>query len=228
MKNLQLGGNRYKDKPIRGFAIVDDKDYRKLSKYKWYLSKLGYPVRGVYKFGKVTKVYLHTEILGKKTGYQVDHINGNKSDNRRKNLRFVTQRHNTRNRDIRGYIKTKNGKYLAFISVARTRINIGTFATEKEAIKARKDAEIEYWGENSLRYRTKTTTNSVEKQINISDILVERQKFICEICGVVNSHRIAGKRFCGDQKQVGTCAYKHIQKIRYEWAKKWRQKKIKK
>jgi hypothetical protein len=35
-------------------------------------------------------IYLHILLMGKKQGLMIDHINRNKLDNRRENLRFVT------------------------------------------------------------------------------------------------------------------------------------------
>ena len=41
--------------------------------------------------------YLHNKILPKKEGYYVDHINGDRLDNRPENLRYVTPSQNARN-----------------------------------------------------------------------------------------------------------------------------------
>lgn len=87
----------------------------------------------------------------------VDHINGDKLDNRRANLRVVTCQTNQANRRYPnknntsgargvGYIAALN-KWRAQIMSNRKTIHIGLFPTKEEAIKARKQAELAYYGE---------------------------------------------------------------------------------
>lgn len=75
----------------------------------------------------------------------IDHINGNRSDNRIENLRDVNYRINNENRKVikanklhskfLGVGKCK-GKYRARINVKGVAIHIGTFETEEEAYNA--------------------------------------------------------------------------------------------
>jgi hypothetical protein len=98
MKHIQLT-NGY-------FAIVDDEDYERLSKYSWYILKKKngqiYARRGLNIFinGKrtVKTVYMHRVITQPHSKLYVDHINGNGLDNRRFNLRTVTNTENLANR----------------------------------------------------------------------------------------------------------------------------------
>ena len=72
------------------------------------------------------------------TGYDIDHINRNRLDNRRENLRVVTRAINLRNNEAKGitYDKSRN-KWSAKVSRNNRTINLGRFPTEELAIEAR-------------------------------------------------------------------------------------------
>lgn len=57
----------------------------------------------------------------------------------------------TRNKKlgVKGVYITSYGKYSSYINVNKTKINLGNFKTLEEAKKARKDAELKYWGKSS-------------------------------------------------------------------------------
>lgn len=87
---------------------------------------------------------------------QIDHINGIKTDNRICNLREATNSQNGKNLGISKANKTgykgvcfdkPNNKWRAYIRVNGKMINIGRFANIEDAIKARKLAEQQYFGE---------------------------------------------------------------------------------
>jgi hypothetical protein len=98
-------------------------------------------------FGK--SILAHVAALaivnGKWPEQDVDHINGQKSDNRLCNLREVPRFVNQRNRVMAenntsgctGVYKTKNGKFAAKI----IKIHLGTFETFEDAVKARQEAQ---------------------------------------------------------------------------------------
>jgi len=71
--------------------IVDKDDFEKLSKYRWYINKAGYAAND----SKPRKV-MHRFILSNPKEH-VDHINRNKLDNRKCNLRLCNQSQNTAN-----------------------------------------------------------------------------------------------------------------------------------
>lgn len=64
----------------------------------WQNSTSGYACseEGTKKDGR-RKIWMHRLIMGAPDGIQIDHINGNKMDNRRSNLRFATVALNCRN-----------------------------------------------------------------------------------------------------------------------------------
>lgn len=80
----------------KGEAIIDSEMVH-LGQLNWSLSGDGYPM--TYIKGKLVK--LHHLVLGKPPkGKVTDHINRNKLDNTKSNLRFVTQRENMRNSSL--------------------------------------------------------------------------------------------------------------------------------
>jgi len=82
---------------------------------------------------------------------EVDHINGNRKDNRLCNLRAISVAENRRNQKIPRNNKTgviglckSRGKYLATIRIDRRNIFLGRFDRMEDAIAARKTAESRF------------------------------------------------------------------------------------
>jgi hypothetical protein len=83
-------------------AVVDDSDYPNLSKFKWSFS----PCTALRRISRTNKmIKMHIQIMGKKKGCVIDHIDGDPLNNQRANLRFCFQRENTCNRR-----KSRNNK----------------------------------------------------------------------------------------------------------------------
>lgn len=85
-------------------------------------------------------------------GFQIDHINGIRTDNRIENLRIVTSSENSKNSGlpvsntsgVKGvYWHKQSGKWNAKIKIGKTLKCLGLFAEIEEAAKARKAAELE-------------------------------------------------------------------------------------
>ena len=145
------------------YAIVDPDDYRRLSKHKWYATgRHGnghYAVRSVTtKNRKSGRIYMHREVIKAPDNLLVDHINRNKLDNRKANLRPATTAQNTRNQAKRKG-RTTSSKYKgvtwrrdvkcwqAAIWVDVKRIHLGIFDSEVRAAKAYDRAARRYHGE---------------------------------------------------------------------------------
>ena len=133
---------------------ISKKDYKKVCIHTWHINSRGY-VKTTIGGHKGKKVFLHRYILQfKNPKIQVDHINHDKSDNRRKNLRICTNSQNSMNtkREKRGvYYRKDINKWRAVITVNQKRINLGHFSNYKNARKARKKAENKYFGEFSYK-----------------------------------------------------------------------------
>jgi hypothetical protein len=145
------------------FAIVNAEDFEELARYKWYASKKGrtfYAERAGKTSGAKTKhsiVLMHRQILDEPAGKCADHINHNGLDNRRANLRIVTQEQNTWNKRkkhgnyssrYKGVIWYKrSSKWKARIIYRGKDIFIGYFDDEESAAKAYDAKAQELFGE---------------------------------------------------------------------------------
>lgn len=127
-------------------VICDLEDWEYLKEYYWNLNTNGY-VTAVTSGRK--NVRMHKLIMPDNTYEVVDHINRNKLDNRKENLRYTTYSVNAQNRTPNnengcfGVRKAKN-RWQATITSNGKKIFIGSFKTKEEAITARKEAERIY------------------------------------------------------------------------------------
>ena len=81
------------------------------------------------------------------TGLYIDHINGDRADNRLDNLRLADTCENCHNRSTsQGVWQKPNGRWRAAIHCRGQRINLGTFTTRNEASTAYKAARETYFG----------------------------------------------------------------------------------
>lgn len=143
MIEFQLVGKR------GGIVFVDECDAA-LADVRWFQSISGYAVRKV--LGST--VLMHRVILDAPKGMQVDHINGNKLDNRRENLRLCTHLENRRayrppsgRSRFRGvYWKGSNQMWCAQIGLPGRRLYLGLYPTEIEAAAAYNRAAAEHFG----------------------------------------------------------------------------------
>lgn len=135
-------------------ALIDDEDYERVSKHGWVIRKDGYAHAYINK----KSVLLHRFIADPGEGVMIDHINMDRLDNRKVNLRPCTQSQNRANvwlsiRNKTGYkgvdwnIRVK--KYHAQIKVDGKKIHLGYFDDKIEAAKAYDKAALIYFGEFS-------------------------------------------------------------------------------
>ncbi len=130
----------------------------------WYRNN-GYIVKTNHNSGNRSCTLLHRLILETKLNRKlksseyVDHINGDRSDNRRSNLRIATYKQSAQNKSIQtnnklGYkgvaiVSTKHLKtprYRAQIGVNGKQIYLGSFNSAIEAAKAYDTAALHYFG----------------------------------------------------------------------------------
>jgi hypothetical protein len=140
-----------------GVALVDDADFKMLFEYRWYFN-LGY-ARGYKKTDKKRKlIYMHRLLLNPKKALVVDHIDRNKLNNQRNNLRICTRVGNLMNslkrkNNTSGFkgvhMNKKGGKsvWRARLKKDRKEIFIGYFENKKDAALAYNIKVKELFGE---------------------------------------------------------------------------------
>ena len=136
----------------------DKEDLCLLEGKYWYMDDYGYlthayTINGRTYYEKFHKILMRVE---SKSKYCVDHINRNKNDNRKSNLRICRHKENDRNNNLyknnkSGYIGVsydeRRNKWVSRICVDRKSIILGYYSEKDDAIKSRLRGEIKYFGE---------------------------------------------------------------------------------
>jgi hypothetical protein len=128
------------------FAIVDDADFDWLSQWKWYAvrTKPNGKYSATRRDRKAKKtIFMHRLILNAPSHLQVDHIDLDRLNNQRANIRLCTHAQNERNKPkykgsvpYKGVVQTRAGNYSACISFDGTRIQLGTYSSAIDAAHA--------------------------------------------------------------------------------------------
>jgi len=146
MKKIELANNS-------GFIFVDDEDFDFLDNLKWHKSSCGSACTYI----NEKRTFISNLILTEDK--EVDHINRNRLDNRKSNLRYCTRQENQRNR---GKFKNcasifKGAQRVGTRNLWRSRIvvdgekkSLGYFKTDKEAGMAYDSAAKKYFGQFAL------------------------------------------------------------------------------
>ena len=138
--------------------LFDVEDLPLIENRDWYRDKDGYLVNCYYYNGRRRFTRFHRIVMHAKPKQFVDHINRNRADNRKQNLRCCKYAENDRNRGI--YSSNKSGvagvyydkqrrKWVANISYYRKRVFLGRFELKEDAVAARLAKEKELFKEYS-------------------------------------------------------------------------------
>lgn len=131
--------------------FIDYEDFDKVKDFCWYTTANGYIATRDFNIDKV--VYLHRLILN--SGGVIDHINRNRTDNRKSNLRLVNAQQNCINKSIQKNNKSgitgvfycnERKKWVAQLTYNGKKI-MKRFDTKGDAIKTRKEFEELYFKE---------------------------------------------------------------------------------
>lgn len=140
-------------------AIIDDEYANICDGVTWCINSGGYATRTKrYGGGRKKTILMHREIMGLSLhdGIQLDHINGNRLDNRRCNLRICDKSQNNANVSkyregtsiYKGvYRKPRYKGWYAYINKDNKRYNLGRYNTEEEAAIAYNKKAYELYGE---------------------------------------------------------------------------------
>jgi hypothetical protein len=117
-----------------------------LNKHKWCYNNKGYAKRyDRVVDGKLKTLYMHTVIVTRPNGMDVDHKDLNPLNNQKYNLRICTRSQNCANKknqsnNMSGYkgvcFNKRVKRWQAGIKINQKRIHIGTFLNKIEAAKA--------------------------------------------------------------------------------------------
>lgn len=148
--------------PIRGkygqgrHALIDNDDFAHVSRYKWHSDRNGYAVRTTSFWIEGAKkhqhIYMHRELICAPPGQIVDHINRNKVDNRKDNLRFCTisqSNCNLKRKNKSGYkgVRPTRSGWAVEIDSDGQRIYVGHYQDLKKAVSAYNSAAEKHHGE---------------------------------------------------------------------------------
>ena len=133
---------------------IDAEDVEKVAKRSWYLSQWGYLRSSITGGGSID---LHKYVIGKENECAtIDHIDRNKLNNKKTNLRICTPKENrynksTRSNNTSGFTgvgwNTRANKWCAYIAKDGETTHLGYFNQYVDAVMARYKAEKEVFGD---------------------------------------------------------------------------------
>lgn len=133
-------------------SLIDVEDIDKIKDGKWCRDTRGYTTGSIH--GQNKKMHQIIYGLPIEKGYEIDHINRDKSDNRKRNLRLVSHAANCRNQKIfstnksgvRGVYYHKTRKYwVASIRVNHKHITVESLKSLEDAKRERHMLEQKHW-----------------------------------------------------------------------------------
>jgi len=152
MKYIQTAQTRSDAK--RKFNVaVDDEDYEYLKQFNWQVDK--YNCVKTHKNALLKDYLIHRIIMKAPKDLEVDHIDGDRLNNQKNNLRLVQSSQNKMNRGPRKDCKSgykgvsfhkQNENWCARIKTNGKYLHLGCFNNKIDAAKAYNEAAVKYFG----------------------------------------------------------------------------------
>lgn len=160
MKFITTGQKR-SDAKRQWQVMVDDEDYNNLNQYFWSVDLHG-AVSGWVGAESYRRILLHRFIMNAPDDMEVDHIDGDRLNNQKFNLRLATSSQNKCNRGPRkdnrsGYKGVswhkQREKWTVRIMSGGKYLSLGLFTSKEDAAKAYNAAAVTY--QNDFAYQNK-------------------------------------------------------------------------
>jgi hypothetical protein len=154
---------------IVGYCVIDAEDYETVKEYKWFKNNNGYCVTKCIE--PTSNISIHRVLLNYPSNFYCDHINNDKLDNRKSNLRIVTPQENAANMGMKNtnrsgvvgvqeYNKDTIQKWTATLTYKYKNVYLGRCASFDECVRLRLEGEAQYFGAYSNNYNP--ATNRIE------------------------------------------------------------------
>lgn len=144
------------------YCYLDLEDFEKIKKYYWSKNSLGYWRT---QFNR-KNIYLHQFLLNPPKEVVIDHIDLNKNNNKKENLRICSKAENNRNKKVVGVtFNCSWNKYIAQIVYNRKNYYLGGFELKSEAVFAYQYANSLLFGEYSPYAEKRSTEDLSARKI---------------------------------------------------------------
>ena len=153
MKYIKTGQKR-SDVKRQWLVMVDDEDYEFLQQFKWQVDR--YKSVKTHANPRLKDILIHRVIMKPEKGVEIDHIDGNRLNNQKSNLRFATSSQNKINRGPRKDNKSgfkgvswhrQRNLWTARVMIDGKYKHLGLFKTPEEAAEAYNAEATTYYGE---------------------------------------------------------------------------------
>jgi len=169
-------------------ATADDEDAKTLSEHRWYavpnvMGGFYAAAKVINAAGRSTTLYMHRLLMDAPKGLQVDHINHDTLDNRRANLRIVTNQVNNANRagpyssnkhGVRGLSIHHRERYVVRCAIVTCPV-ARYFPFSSEGLAEATAFSVAHFAGAPLPVRPRRANNGAIGESGVAGVLVERK-----------------------------------------------------